>query len=256
MGGHDEDSSWRGFGGRDDRRGARRRSRLAELLHRARRRSPPIAGPDLISAPRSATNGATSSNNPTRPSGVAGGLEAGFNWQHGNFVYGGEADIQLSGAEDTFAPWQFSNPWFGTVRGRAGVAIGNVLVFGTAGLAYGSLTANTPGNLSESHTSLGWVAGVGAEVGFTPHWSAKAEWLYLDLADRSYSVPDIACGSERGEDASSQALGIAVGQSHGTLMQWCGYRRAIGGRKLIQVDAECSGSAPCNLEVNPNGGVT
>jgi outer membrane immunogenic protein len=43
-------------------------------------------------------------NNPTHPSGVAGGLEAGFNWQNGNFVYGGEADINLSVAEDTFAP--------------------------------------------------------------------------------------------------------------------------------------------------------
>ncbi len=102
-------------------------------------------------------------NNPTHPSGVAGGLEAGFNWQHGNFVYGAEADINLSGAEDTFAPWQFSNPWFGTVRGRAGVAINNVLIYGTAGLAYGGLTADTAGNLSESHSSFGWVAGGGAE---------------------------------------------------------------------------------------------
>ena len=97
------------------------------------------------------------SNNPTHPSGVAGGLDAGFNWQHGAFVYGAEADFSLSGAEDTFAPWQFSNPWFGTVRGRAGVAINNVLVYGTAGLAYGELTADTAGNLSESHTSFGWV---------------------------------------------------------------------------------------------------
>ena len=31
-------------------------------------------------------------NNPTRPSGVAGGIEAGFNWQTGNFVYGGEVE--------------------------------------------------------------------------------------------------------------------------------------------------------------------
>ena len=77
------------------------------------------------------------SNNPTHPSGAAGGIDGGFNWQHGNFVYGGEADINLSGAEDTFAPWQFSNPWFGTLRGRAGVAVGNVLLYGTAGLAYG-----------------------------------------------------------------------------------------------------------------------
>jgi outer membrane immunogenic protein len=127
-------------------------------------------------------------DNPTHPSGVAGGLEAGFNWQTGNFVYGGEADINLSAAENTFAPWQFSNPWFGTVRARAGFAINNVLIFGTAGLGYGELTATTSGNLSESHTSFGWIAGIGAEVSFTPGWSAKAEWLYLDLADRNFSV--------------------------------------------------------------------
>jgi outer membrane immunogenic protein len=143
-------------------------------------------------------------NNPTRPSGIAGGFEAGFNWQHGNFVYGAEADINLSGAEDTFSPWQFSNPWFGTVRGRGGVAINNVLIYGTAGLAYGGLTATTPGNLSESHTSVGWTAGGGIEVGFAPHWSAKAEWLYIDLADHTYSVT----GADNGLSANLVRLGV------------------------------------------------
>ena len=125
-------------------------------------------------------------NNPTRPSGIDGGVQAGFNWQNGNFVFGAETDIQLSSAEDTFAPWQFSNPWFGTLRGRAGLSIGNVLLFGTAGLAYGDLRVETS-NLTESHASIGWVAGAGVEVGFTPHWSAKAEWLYLDFADSSFA---------------------------------------------------------------------
>jgi len=134
------------------------------------------------------------SNNPTKPSGLSGGVEGGFNWQHGNFVYGAEADFQFSGAQDTFAPWQFTNPWFGTLRGRAGVAINNVLLYGTAGLAYGELTADTAGNLSESHTSFGWAAGGGAEVAFTPHWSGKAEWLYLDLANRSFSVTSVNNG--------------------------------------------------------------
>jgi len=144
------------------------------------------------------------SNNPTHPTGAAGGVEGGFNWQRGNFVYGGEADFNLSGAEDTFAPWQFSNPWFGTVRGRAGVAIGNVLVFGTAGIAYGSLEAQTAGNLSETHTSFGWTAGGGIEVGFAPHWSAKAEWLYLDFADRNYTVT----GTSNGLTANLLRLGV------------------------------------------------
>jgi outer membrane immunogenic protein len=143
------------------------------------------------------------SNNPTKPSGAAGGIEAGFNWQHGNFVYGVETDIQLSGAEDTFAPWQFSNPWFGTVRGRAGVAIGNVLVFGTAGLAYGDLRLDSM-NLTENKPDLGWVAGGGLEVGFTPHWSAKAEWLYLDLAGRSFSVT----GTTNGLASNLLRLGV------------------------------------------------
>jgi outer membrane immunogenic protein len=136
----------------------------------------------------------TVDNNPTRPSGIAGGVEAGYNWQRGSFVFGGETDFQLSGADDTLSPYEFSNPWFGTLRGRAGVAIGNVLVYGTAGLAYGSLTATTAGNLSETHDSVGWTAGLGAEVGLTPHWSAKAEWLYLDLADRNFSVTNASNG--------------------------------------------------------------
>ena len=127
-------------------------------------------------------------NNPTRPNGVAGGFEAGFNWQNGNLIYGGEADISFSAANDTFAPWQFSNPWFGTARGRVGIAANSVLLFGTAGLAYGELTGTSSGNPSESRASLGWVVGLGAEVSFAQHWSAKAEWLYFNLDDHHFSV--------------------------------------------------------------------
>ena len=90
------------------------------------------------------------------------------------------------------------------MRGRAGVAINNVLIYGTAGLAYGELTADTAGNLSESHTSFGWVAGLGGEVGLAPHWSAKAEWLYLDFANRGYSVT----GTNNGLAANLVRLGL------------------------------------------------
>ncbi len=56
-------------------------------------------------------------NNSANPSGVAGGVQAGYNVQRSQFVFGGETDLQVSGANDTFAPWKFSNPWFGTLRG-------------------------------------------------------------------------------------------------------------------------------------------
>jgi outer membrane immunogenic protein len=142
-------------------------------------------------------------NSPTRPSGIAGGVEAGYNWQRGAFVFGGETDIQLSGADDTLSPFEFSNPWFGTVRGRAGVTLKNVLLYGTAGLSYGELRADSF-NLTESHTSIGWVAGAGVEVGFTPHWSAKAEWLYLDLGNRSFSLT----GTNNGLAADLVRMGV------------------------------------------------
>jgi outer membrane immunogenic protein len=147
--------------------------------------------------------GATS-NNPTRPSGFAGGVEGGYNWQMGRFVLGGEADIQHSGATDTFAPWKFSNPWFGTLRGRAGYAVGNFLIYGTAGVAFGELQAQTIGLLSESHANVGWTAGAGIEAGFAANWSAKVEYLFVDLASSNYAVT----GTSNGLSASLFRMGV------------------------------------------------
>src|SRR5580765_7254498 len=39
-------------------------------------------------------------NNPTKPSGFAGGVQAGYNFQNGPWVYGLEGDIQASAADD------------------------------------------------------------------------------------------------------------------------------------------------------------
>ncbi|MGH6764103.1 MAG: outer membrane protein [Bradyrhizobium sp.] len=138
-------------------------------------------------------------SNSTSPSGFAGGVQAGFNWQPGQgpWVFGIEGDLQASAADDTFAPWKFSNPWFGTVRGRVGYAVDNVLFYGTGGLAFGELTGETFG-LSESHTTAGWTAGVGGEFGFAPRWSAKIEYLYVDLSDSRFSITGMSNGYQFG----------------------------------------------------------
>jgi outer membrane immunogenic protein len=146
----------------------------------------------------------TVSNNPARPDGFQGGVEAGYNWQFGQFVVGGETDLNISGAQDTTAGFQFSNQWYGTVRGRAGIAFNNILLYGTAGLGYGALSGQAPGFLSSSRTSAGFVAGAGVEYGFAAHWSAKAEWLYLDLADRSFP----ATGTNNGLAANLVRFGL------------------------------------------------
>jgi outer membrane immunogenic protein len=138
--------------------------------------------------------------NQAKPSGFVAGIQGGYNWQNGSpWVFGVEGDLQVSGADDTFAPWKFSNPWFGTVRGRVGYSFNNnVMFYGTAGLAFGELRAETFG-LSETHSSAGWTAGFGTEFGldgfgFARNWTAKVEYLYVDLSENNFSVTGASNG--------------------------------------------------------------
>ena len=126
-------------------------------------------------------------NNITKPSGFSGGLQGGYNWQSGAIVFGLEGDIQFSTADDTFAPYKFSNPWFGTARGRVGYAMNDVLLYATGGLAFGQLKGQ---NLlsTESHTTAGWTVGAGAEFAFAPKLSAKVEYLYGSLSTNNFFI--------------------------------------------------------------------
>src|SRR5262245_61434728 len=87
--------------------------------------------------------------------------------------------------------------------GRAGYAMNNILLFATGGLAYGNLKAEAFG-IDENKTLVGWTAGLGMEVGFTPNWSAKVEYLYMDLGSRFYTVT----GTDNGLQASYLRFGV------------------------------------------------
>ncbi|HZL62456.1 MAG TPA: outer membrane beta-barrel protein, partial [Pseudolabrys sp.] len=87
--------------------------------------------------------------------------------------------------------------------GRAGYAFNNFLVYGTLGLAYGDLKGESGGTV-ESHIMAGWAGGIGAEYGITPAWSVKGEYLYMDLADRGFSIT----GMDNGYRANILRLGV------------------------------------------------
>jgi outer membrane immunogenic protein len=127
------------------------------------------------------------SNSGADPAGISGGGQAGFNWQAGQFVFGVETDLEFSNASGTFANYKFSNPWFGTVRGRGGIALNNILFYGTLGLAYGRGQVTLAG-LTENNLHTGLAAGFGLEVGLTQNWSAKAEYLYIDFGSETYGL--------------------------------------------------------------------
>jgi len=137
---------------------------------------------------------------------LAGG-QIGFNYQLNAFVFGLEADaswtnLKGSGSFNT-APGDFNwlidsrLDWFGTVRGRAGVAVNNFLFYATGGVAFGQSKANllvtniipcclvtATASAKESH--VGWTAGAGVEWMFSRNWSVKAEYLYVDLGTADY----------------------------------------------------------------------
>jgi outer membrane immunogenic protein len=139
------------------------------------------------------TAGGTLFNESTN--GFIGGGQVGYNWQFRHAVVGIETDFQyLSGSQNTtlFAlppgnigpTFHDSIQWLGTVRGRAGLALDNVLTCLTAGLAYGKARHtivdqffNVDPNFDLSSTKVGFVAGVGAEDALDPHWSIKTEAL-------------------------------------------------------------------------------
>ena len=56
---------------------------------------------------------------------------------------------------------------------------------------------NTLTGVSESRTSAGWAAGAGMEVALTGNWTARAEYLYVDLSSSAYALTGTNHGISR-----------------------------------------------------------
>ena len=137
---------------------------------------------------------------------VAGG-QAGYNWQFGAFVVGAEADFDWSNlkgsisaqcaacAPATNASLEHDVDWFGTARARIGYAADGWLAYATGGYALGRValkgTATGGGvsaSLTQNATPSGWTIGAGVELALSPNWSARLEYLYVDLGTVNNTV--------------------------------------------------------------------
>jgi outer membrane immunogenic protein len=184
------------------------------------------------------------------PDGVIGGVQAGYNWQSGIYLYGIEADIQGSGEKHTgdfsgvllnpnfgafgtvnhpFTATETNNiDWFGTVRGRVGLNNDHWLFYATGGLAYGHVSSsgtlqpatvnpafpNSPFLWSNSATKAGWTVGAGIESSFFGNWTWRVEYLYIDLGKIATTV---AGGAGNCLGSAGPALGCNGGLGAGTL---------------------------------------
>lgn len=154
------------------------------------------------------------------------GATAGYNWQFARrWVLGLETDFNWSnigGSQSrdlcpgcgsfgyTYTETQDGKmPWFGTTRARLGfLPWQELMVYATGGVAYGKVKGSDTyaysytspwysysgqSSTANSHFQVGWALGGGAEYAINRNWSAKVEYLHLDLGDSSSTYSCTGC---------------------------------------------------------------
>jgi outer membrane immunogenic protein len=165
--------------------------------------------------------------------GVIGGFQSGYNNQFGVWVLGFETDFQFSGQKggSTFPGFVAGISvttderlnWFGTSRTRIGfLAMPNILIYGTAGMAYGqvksngTVTAAGVGSFTDSFKDVkaGYAIGGGVEGAFGGGWSAKLEYLYMDLGKTEHTFGTVVLGAIATETRRTTDNIVRVGMNY------------------------------------------
>jgi outer membrane immunogenic protein len=115
--------------------------------------------------------------------GFLGGVQAGYNFQMNQLVFGVEGQISWTdiGNDTNLGAVATSIDWLATIAGRLGYAFGPALAYGKVGVAFLDWTSSAGRGLGTGDTETGWVLGAGLEYGFTPNWSAKIEYNFTSF---------------------------------------------------------------------------
>jgi outer membrane immunogenic protein len=118
--------------------------------------------------------------------GPFGGAAAGYQHQLDSVVFGVDADIALTGINDSYTAGivvdggHVSLDALGSLRGRIGFAVGDIQIYGTGGLGYGHVT-DTVLATTDNHWLVGWTAGLGAAMAVTDDVSVDLQYLHGQL---------------------------------------------------------------------------
>ena len=123
--------------------------------------------------------------------GLTGGIFTGYNFQHDMWLFGVEADGELSGIDGDNSAWRFGTDMTakitsqGSLRGRLGYVYDTSLFYITGGVAVGQIKTDyyDTGSRHDSNenTKTGWTLGGGFEHAFTPKWTVRFEYRYTDF---------------------------------------------------------------------------
>ncbi|MEP0519045.1 MAG: outer membrane beta-barrel protein [Hyphomicrobiales bacterium] len=134
--------------------------------------------------------------------GLLFGAFAGYNFQAGALVFGGEVDVAITSMDGTAGVNDADADWVGSVRGRLGYTWDRHMIYGTAGVGFMSADVGL-GGVNDDKTHTGLVGGVGFESMLNKSFSARAEYLYTAYGDKEYSNIDT--------DANSHAVRAGLG---------------------------------------------
>ncbi len=139
----------------------------------------------------------------TNTNGGLFGGQLGYNWQFGQFVYGLEGDIDWADLRGTTnvlgcsaVGCQTRSDFLSTIRGRVGVTVADRwLPYLTGGLAIGNIRTSSTGFSGIDTTNAGWTVGGGVEFALVANWTAKVEYLYVNLGTANCGT---SCGFAAG----------------------------------------------------------
>jgi outer membrane immunogenic protein len=126
------------------------------------------------------------------------GVQFGFNYQRGPLVIGPELDIgaigftHISRERGGIASTYMGSGFYGDIAGRLGYAFGGALVYVKGGYVHfdGDFAINDGVSRYVAHGFSGYTVGGGLEYKFSPSWSVKGEYQYLNLGSLSATLPD------------------------------------------------------------------
>lgn len=143
----------------------------------------------------------------TNPSGVLGGVEAGYDYQFSpNWLVGAELDLSWTTASGNFnfmtttpggavasGIFNSNHHWYDTFTGRVGYLISDWVLYAKGGAAWINTDYNLAvtgpfGGGSVNDTRTGYTLGLGAEWMFGPGWSTNLEYDYLGFGNSSYAL--------------------------------------------------------------------
>lgn len=151
--------------------------------------------------------GVTSNDFSEHNSALMGGVQAGYTHQIDAFVLGAELQASLADAlhYELVPGADLKQNWSVAAKGLAGVAFGNTMLYGTAGLSVAELEPSGA-TTSSAETHAGAVFGAGVEHAFGNGISLRAEYLQT----RYFDVNSTVGGIGRTDELTNHAITAGV----------------------------------------------